>query len=179
MPPRERARPDAGPGLHLRVRILLELPESGLLGVGPCDLHGDDVDEYLETLKVIGVRCVKRQLRSARRCRDQEVHGTRTAGLAPLGHDGCVDPRVRANRFIIEREGMESRFGTLKSILSPRAPRRQKWRGVRRPVRSTTSEVSRRPRGGRASDTGASCLRTSRARPPFRSGAVREWRSHW
>ena len=83
--------------VETRVRIPLGLPKSrerSVPGVRPRDLHADDVDEFLETPEVIGVPCVQGQPGGAGRCRDQEVYGTSTAGLAPFRDDGRIDPPV-------------------------------------------------------------------------------------
>jgi len=88
------------------------------------------LDYALQTAEVVGVPRVQRQSLRGGRCRDQKVDGAPSACLSASLDDGRVNSPVGACRGSVEREGLEGRLDSLKSILA-RSPLRGIGGGMR------------------------------------------------
>jgi hypothetical protein len=69
-----------------------------------------DIDEPLETSKVIRIARIERESCSAGCCRDEEIHRSSATRLASARDFGCVDPPIGPGRLSVEGKGIECCF---------------------------------------------------------------------
>lgn len=80
--------------------------------------NGDNVHYTLEATEVLGIARVQRQAGRGSGGRDQEIDGSFATGLSSSGHDGGKDSSVGASCISVKRDGFQSCFNPLKSVLA-------------------------------------------------------------
>jgi len=88
---------------------------------GPASTYVDDLNQVLETTKILRIERVERQVMGERGRRDHQVDGICTAGFATNALDCCVDVSVRLGALGVEGERPDTCFDLAQMPLTPPA----------------------------------------------------------
>ena len=80
----------------------------------------NDINEVVNAAEIVHIARIKRKVAGERRCGDQQVYGSRSAGFTSTRRDGRIDTAVSPRRGAVERQGVKRGLGSLQTVLTSR-----------------------------------------------------------
>jgi hypothetical protein len=94
-------------------------PLSGSLAVREGS-DSNDINEVFNAAEIVHVARVQRKVDGERRCGDQQVYGSGSAGFTSTRRDGRIDTAVSPRRGAVERQRVKGGLGSLHTVLTSR-----------------------------------------------------------